>query len=206
MKILSVLTFTSAILTVYFEYFDRRFVYLFKPLTLVLIISIVCFYGANKSFYRAAILAGLVFSLVGDSFLINPKNFVPGLVSFLIAHLCYIAAFCGAGEKRFSPLSLAAVTIGAAMLWLVYNGVPGNLKIPVIFYALAISTMLCAAFNFYLTNKTPESLFAFSGAFLFVVSDSALAYNKFNGEFNLAKLVILATYFSAQWLIARSVY
>src|SRR5688572_18694162 len=128
MKILSVLTFISAILTVYFEYSDRRFAYLFKPLTLVLIISIVCFYGSDKSFYRSAILAGLVFSLIGDTFLINPKNFVPGLISFLIAHLCYIAAFCGAGEKRFSPLSLAAFTIGAAMLWLIYNGVPGNLK------------------------------------------------------------------------------
>jgi uncharacterized membrane protein YhhN len=91
------------------------------------------------------------------------------------------------------------------MLWLVYSQVPANLKIPVVFYALAISIMLAAAFNFYLAIKTPEALFALSGAFLFVISDSALAYNKFNKEFYLAKLVILATYFLAQWLIARSI-
>lgn len=204
MNILSGLTFISAALTVYFEYFDRRFVYFFKPLTLVFIISIVWFYGAAKGFYRAAILAGLAFSLAGDTFLINPQNFVFGLASFLTAHLCYVAAFAAASERKFKRLSLAAYSIGALMLWLIYGDVPANLKIAVVFYALAISTMLAGALNFYLTRKTPAALFALSGAFLFVVSDSALAYNKFSGEFFLAKLVILATYFFAQWLIARS--
>lgn len=204
MKILSILTFISAFLTVYFEYFDRRFVYFFKPLTMVFIISIVWFCGATRGFYRRAILAGLVFSLVGDTLLINPQNFVFGLAAFLVAHLFYLAAFFKACEKKFNPLSLAAFAIGALTLRLIYGGVPANLEIPVAFYALAISMMLCAAFNFYLIKKTPESLFAFSGAFIFVISDSALAYNKFGEEFILAKLVILGTYFFAQWLIARS--
>lgn len=205
MKILSDLALVSAFLTVYFEYFDRRLVYFFKPLTIVLIISIVWFCGAARGFYRTAILAGLVFSLVGDTFLINPQNFVFGLASFLIAHLCYIAAFLKASEKELKLLSLTAFSIGAGMLWLIYGGVPDDLKIPVMFYALAISAMLAAAFNFYLTKNAPKAVFALSGAFLFVVSDSALAFNKFRGEFLLAKLVILAAYFIAQWLIARSV-
>lgn len=204
MKILSVLTFLAAALTIYFEYFDRRWVYLLKPLTLVFIISIVWFYGTAKGFYRWTILAGLVFSLVGDVLLINPQNFVFGLTSFLVAHLFYIAAFFKAAEGKFNPLSLVAFAIGAGMLWLIYGGVPDRLKIPVVFYALAISTMLSAALNFYLTKKAPESLFAFSGAFLFVISDSALAYNKFGEEFLLAKFLILSAYFTAQWLIARS--
>lgn len=208
MKILSALTFLSATLTVYFEYSDRRLVYFFKPLTLIFIISIVWFYAAAATgFYRRAILAGLFFSLAGDTLLINPQNFVFGLASFLAAHLCYIAAFARAAaarEERFNPLSLSAFAVGGGMLWLVYGGVPGHLKLAVVFYALAISAMLGAAVNFYLAKKTPEALFALSGAFLFVASDSALAYNKFKGEFFLAKLVILGTYFLAQWLIARS--
>jgi uncharacterized membrane protein YhhN len=88
---------------------------------------------------------------------------------------------------------------------LISGGVPEDLKIPVIVYALAISTMLGAAWNFYLTQKTPKAVFALSGAMIFVLSDSLLAYNKFNEEFFLAKLLILSTYFLAQWLIARSV-
>jgi uncharacterized membrane protein YhhN len=204
MKILSLLTFLSAVLTIYFDYQDKRFVYFFKPATMIFIIALAWFCGERKGFYRWAILAGFIFSLVGDTFLINAQNFVFGLASFLVAHLCYIAAFFKAGEREFKPLSLSAYVVGFAIFWLVAAGVPENLKIPVAFYALAISTMLGAALNFYLTQKTPQAVFALTGATFFVLSDSLLAYNKFSGEFFLAKILILSTYFFAQWLIARS--
>jgi uncharacterized membrane protein YhhN len=45
---------------------------------------------------------------------------------------------------------------------------------------------------------------ACAGAVLFVASDSALAWNKFMGEFRGAQAVILGTYFAAQLLIALS--
>jgi uncharacterized membrane protein YhhN len=205
MKLLSFLAFVSAVLTIFFEYQDRRFVYLFKPATMIFIIALVWFYGgARKGFYRRAILLGLLFSLAGDVFLINPRNFVLGLASFLVAHLFYVAAFAKAGAGKFNPVALGAYLVGGALFLLISGGVPESLKIPVIFYALAISTMLAAALNFYLNGKTPESVFALSGAALFVLSDSLLAFNKFGGEFALAKPLILATYFTAQWLIARS--
>jgi uncharacterized membrane protein YhhN len=205
MKILSLLTFVSAVLTIYFDYQDKRFVYVFKPLTMILIIALAQIYGAKKGFYRWAILAGFAFSLAGDTFLINPQNFVFGLASFLVAHLCYIAAFFKASEGKFNRLSVLAYLVGLAIYTLVAGGVPENLKLPVALYALAISTMLGAALNFYLAQKTPQAIFALSGAMFFVLSDSLLAYNKFGGEFFLAKILILSTYFLAQWLIARSV-
>jgi uncharacterized membrane protein YhhN len=206
MKILSLLTFLCAVLTIYFDYADKRFVYFFKPLTMIFIIALAWFYGGErKGFYRWAVLAGFVFSLVGDTFLINPQNFVFGLASFLVAHLCYIAAFSKAGEGKFNLISLAAYPVGFAIFMLVSGGVPENLKIPVVVYSLAISTMLGAALNFYLAQKTPRAVFALTGAIVFVLSDSLLAYNKFSGEFFLAKLLILSTYFFAQWLIARSI-
>lgn len=205
MKILSLLTFISAVLTIYFDYQDKRFGYLFKPLAMIFIIALVWFCGdGRKGFYRWAILAGFVFSLIGDTLLINPQNFVFGLASFLVAHICYIAAFFKAGEGKFKPVSLVAYPVGGAIFMLISGGVPENLKIPVIVYALAISTMLGAAINFYLTQKTSAALFALSGAGFFVLSDSLLAYNKFNGGFFLAAVLILSTYFFAQWLIARS--
>jgi uncharacterized membrane protein YhhN len=205
MKILSLLTFLFAVLTIYFDYQDKRFVYFFKPATMIFIIALARFYGERKGFYAWAILAGFVFSLVGDTLLINPQNFVFGLASFLAAHVCYIAAFFRAGAGKFNPLSLFAYPVGFAIFTLISGGVPENLKIPVVVYALAISTMLGAALNFRLTQKTQPALFALSGAAFFVLSDSLLAYNKFGGEFFLAKLLILSTYFFAQWLIARSV-
>lgn len=205
MKLLSIFTFISAALTILFEYQSREFIWLFKPLTMLLIIGQAYVYSERRSFYLWAILVGLVFSLIGDVFLIVPQSyFVFGLISFLFAHIFYAAAFFRAGEGKFEFASLSSFLIGFIILALNYAGVPAALKIPVIVYATAISLMLCFALNFYLTKKTPEALFALSGAFLFVVSDSLLAFNKFTYEFFSAKIFILATYFTAQWLIARS--
>jgi uncharacterized membrane protein YhhN len=108
MKILSLLTFVCAVLTIYFDYQDKRYVYFFKPATMIFIIALAQVYGARKGFYRWAIAAGFVCSLVGDIFLINPQNFVFGLAGFLVAHLCYIAAFFKGGKGKFNPLSLSA--------------------------------------------------------------------------------------------------
>lgn len=205
MKLLSALIFISAVLTIFFEYQSRQFIWLFKPLTIILIIGLAYIYSERKFFYLWAILVGLVFSVIGDVFLIVPQTyFVFGLISFLFAHIFYATAFFRAGEGKFSFASLSAFLIGFMILALNYSGVPDALKIPVVVYATAISLMLCFALNFYLTKKTPKSFFAFSGAFLFVVSDSILAFNKFTYEFFSAKIFILATYFTAQWLIACS--
>jgi uncharacterized membrane protein YhhN len=48
------------------------------------------------------------------------------------------------------------------------------------------------------------SLQAMLGALSFIASDSLLALDKFKGRFRSAQLFILATYFTAQWLIALS--
>jgi uncharacterized membrane protein YhhN len=205
MKIISLFIMLSAILTIFFEYQNRQFIWLFKPLTMILIIGLAYIYSERKFFYLWAILVGLVFSLIGDVFLIVPQTyFVFGLISFLLAHIFYATAFFRAGGGKFNFVSLSMFLIGFVILVLNYAGVPDALKIPVVVYATAISLMLCFALNLYLTKKTPEAFFAFSGAFLFVVSDSILAFNKFTYEFFSAKIFILATYFTAQWLIARS--
>jgi uncharacterized membrane protein YhhN len=55
------------------------------------------------------------------------------------------------------------------------------------------------------TNRNSQAGLAALGAMLFVASDSMIAINRFYGRFRLADLLILATYFVAQWLIALSV-
>ncbi len=205
MKILSLSALVLAIITIFFEYNDRRFLWLVKPMTVILIMAVAQAYGERQGFYRWTILAGLVFSLIGDIFLIDPQSyFIYGLASFFVAHLWYIFAFFKSGN-RFNPVSLFAFAIGFIIFLSVSGGVPEDLKIPVIFYTLAISTMLCGAFNFWLTRRSTRSLLAVVGATLFVTSDSIIAFNRFSYQFFLAKIFILVTYFTAQWLIARSV-
>jgi uncharacterized membrane protein YhhN len=205
--VLTILAVVSAALNILAEYRGpRRNVYIFKPLTVLLIIWIVL--QSPSSLYRYLIVAGLLFSLAGDIFLMLPRDrFIPGLVSFLIAHLFYIAAFTLDG-------ALARPSLLAAIALLVYGGVMlrlllptlGKMRLPVMVYMLVILLMVWQASNRWVNTWTMASLLAFAGAWVFAASDSVLALNRFRREFKSAQFLILTTYFAAQWLIALSVW
>lgn len=205
--VLSLLALASALLTIRAEYRGpRRQVYVFKPLTVVLVILIALqTKHATTPQYKQLIVAGLLCSLAGDVLLIWPRErFVAGLVCFLLAHLCYIAAFTVAdGARALSAWGGAALLLyGALMLRLLWPRL-GKLKAPVVVYVAAILLMAWLALNRWLAGEAGSAL-VLAGALLFVASDSALAWNRFRGEFKGAQAVVLSTYFAAQWLIALS--
>ena len=205
--ILTILGFCSGVLTILAAYQKRHLThYLFKPLTLVFIIAIALLSKNPVSpFYRQAIIAGLLFSLVGDIFLMLPSDrFVPGLVSFLAAHVFYIVAFTSESGRALSFWTLIPFVIyGCLMLRLLWPHL-GKMRLPVVIYLLVILTMGWTAAGRRLLTNQEGSLLAFLGAVLFVASDSLLAVDKFKGRFRSAHLLILGTYFTAQWLIALS--
>lgn len=181
-------------------------IWLFKPLAMIAIVLIAASFGESSGAYRWLIVSGLLFSLIGDVILIKEAEyFVYGLGSFLIAHLLFIPAFWMAADGKFHWVSLAVYLIGLGGFLVIRNGLSKNLLAPVIIYNLAISTMLCAALNFWLAGRSENAAFALAGAITFVISDSILAFNKFRASFKAAHIFILATYFLAQWLIAMSV-
>jgi uncharacterized membrane protein YhhN len=202
---LTIMVVVSGTLHILAEYRGARgLVYVFKPLTVLLIIVIAL--QSPPSLYKYLILAGLLFSLAGDISLMLPKDrFIPGLVSFLVAHLFYIAAFTVDGTRRVSVLAgLLLLAYGGLMLRLLFPHL-GKMKLPVIVYMLAILLMVWQAANRYVSTETGASLLAFAGACLFAASDSVLALARFRRAFRSAQLLILTTYFAAQWLIALSV-
>lgn len=201
---LTILALVSAALHIRAEYSgERRAVYIFKPLVMIFIIMIAL--EAMPSLYRHLILAGLLFSLMGDIFLMLPQDrFVPGLFSFLIAHLFYIAAFTLDGARRASLLTaLVLLLYGILMLALLLPHL-GKMKAPVIVYMLVILLMVWQASNRCLSSEIMGSGLAFAGAALFAVSDSILALNRFRKAWRSAQFLILASYFAAQWLLALS--
>jgi uncharacterized membrane protein YhhN len=152
------------------------------------------------------IVAGLVCSLVGDIFLMLPSDrFIPGLLSFLVAHLFYIAAFAPGGA-RLSAIWYAFpfLIYGAVMLWTLSPHL-GSMRLPVLVYMLVILVMAWQALSRWVGADQPGSAPAFFGALLFTVSDSILAVDRFRGRVAHAQFYILSTYFTAQWLIALSV-
>jgi uncharacterized membrane protein YhhN len=205
--LLSALVFISAILHLRAEHLGRKaHIYLFKPLTMFFIILIALqTKNAVSSFYKYTIVCGLVFSLAGDIFLMLPADrFIAGLVSFLLAHLFYIAAFTFEGTRAPGLLtSIPFLIYGALMLSILLPHL-GGMKAPVTIYMLVISLMAGQALNRWLGGAEQGSALALAGALLFVVSDSLLAMNRFKRPFQNAQLYIMSTYFMAQWLIALS--
>jgi uncharacterized membrane protein YhhN len=207
MSILTALAAVSGAIEIAAQYLGpRSIVYIFKPLTMVFIIGIALFRVCVAKGYRNLIVAALCCSLTGDVFLMLPSDqFVPGLVSFLVAHLLYIAAF------RTKPLGslpalfgLACVAYGCLMLWFLFPHL-GDVRLPVTIYLIIVLLMAWQALSRWATDRNPRTVLAALGAVLFVASDSMIAINRFYGQFRLADLLILATYFLAQWLIALSI-
>jgi len=185
-----------------------------KPLATLLIAAIVWRADAAPPGYRRAILLGMAFSCIGDIALMLPFDaFVPGLIAFLLAHLCYIVAFRAgfrAGRGLLIAAALLAVFAGInlAGLWPL---LPNDLRIPVVVYVVVLALMATLALARAWTKNaaTPSAgtsaRWAAIGAVLFVISDSVLAWDRFGGGLPAATLCVLSTYYAAQYCIARSV-
>jgi len=99
---------------------NARKVYLFKPLTMLLILVLAWIQGVPSSgMYSLLIFIGLILSLGGDVALMWPKDrFLVGLVFFLMAHVSYIGAFFNGMTGTLSIwngipfLSLALIVFG----------------------------------------------------------------------------------------------
>src|SRR5512143_3607936 len=107
LPVISLAVILSACLTIAGRYVRPRrpwLIYLFKPLTTILILAIALLPGTFITDpYARLIGLGLLFSLAGDIWLVLPADrFLYGLVSFLLAHLCYIAAFVTAAPPNAS--------------------------------------------------------------------------------------------------------
>ncbi len=206
--ILSVLTGVSAALTIAAKYRRSTWMeYSFKPLTTCLIIVIALLATDPVSTqYKALIVLGLVASLAGDVFLMLPDRFLPGLVSFLVAHLLYIAAFVTA-DYGTAPLwfIIPFVFYGALMLRILWAHL-GTMRGPVIVYMAVILLMGWMAANRWIETDQFSALLALVGAYFFIASDSVLAIERFRGTWRTAQFWVLSTYFVAQWLIALSVH
>ena len=131
-----------------------------KPL-LIPLLGIGLLFG--KINYPKSIIGALMFSWIGDIFLLFDNYFIPGLISFLTAHVFYIHAFVKTSNKERTKGSFVFLTTIFVIAYLtafltMIKGSLGDMMIPVIVYGLVISVMLWVALN--RKNKTSsKSLF-----------------------------------------------
>lgn len=189
----------------------RRAFFVLKPATTVLIIGV----AASMSYegpYAQWVLLALALSLCGDVFLMfgdgaraSDRAFIAGLVSFLLAHLAFVAAFAQGLKAPDLPAWLAVVVFYAVGLLFVLLPRAGALKLPVLVYCLVLAAMVFAAAARHASFHDADSLRAVLGALLFMLSDSLLGWRRFVGRYRFAQAAILSTYWGAIGLIAWSV-
>lgn len=186
-----------------------------KPATTLLIAGIAWqAVPALQPGYRRAVLAGMALSCLGDIALMLPLDaFVPGLVAFLLAHLCYIVAFRAglrAGRGLLAAIGLLGGFAAINLLGL-WPHLPPPMRVPVLAYVAVLATMAVLALARHWQRPPADAAqaasarWAAAGAVLFVASDSLLAWDRFAGGLPLASLLVLSTYYAAQYAIARSV-
>ncbi len=204
------LVFLLEMITITFNLSTLNFVV--KPL---IMISLAVYYLANTQQKSILFLVAMLFCWAGDVLLLFPSElfFMAGLVAFLTGHVLYIFcyqqmrfnesknALLGTQKVRFA---LPIVLAGTGLVVVLYP-VLGDLKIPVMIYALVITIMaMQALFRFGYTSNKSFAL-VFIGAILFMISDSLLAINKFLMPIQFASVGIMATYMMAQYLIVEGV-
>ena len=206
--IISILIAGTAATDIIYDRMGRKAaVYVFKPLTIALA-ALLAAIGPREAAvsYRFAVVSGLVCSLAGDTFLMLPrKRVLPGLLSFLLAHLSYIAAFLCSHTPNPSIYLVIPFLVYFSIMYSVLFTKLGKMKVPVFIYQLVITAMAWLAAERFGEVGTAKTLFALIGAALFVISDSIWGINRFVHTHRNAQPLILTTYFCAQWLIALSV-
>ena len=177
---------------------------LFKLLPILFLIIWVANFGdIQGNPYTRAILAGLCFSIIGDSLLLFPAQFKSGLFSFLIGHIWYMLGFLS-GDWSLPILPTLIITILALGMISQLYPTSGKLKIPVLVYIFMIAGMGITSFGRLEALQTFPTLIGAIGASLFMISDGVLGWNKFKNPFHLAEGIILITYYSGQWMIFYS--
>ena len=191
---------------VYNQY--ERINYISKPGTLfALIVWFICIGGLQGALLWFGV--GLVFSLVGDVFLLLPERyFRAGLLVFLLAHIAYIIGFnqpLPALGVHFYILALAIAALGMVMFGIIRAGLQqheegGKMLVPVLVYSITISIMLFSALLtlFRADWQICASGLAAGGGALFFFSDYLLAYNRFVQPLPHARLWVRITYHLGQ--------
>jgi uncharacterized membrane protein YhhN len=206
--IVTILVIITAIIHIYADYKKQHYqTYIFKPLTISLIILIGVIQTAEVSaVYRYLIISGLVFSLIGDIFLMLPSDrFIYGLSCFLVTHIFYILAFISDSSFPINYLFLIPGLIVSLIILKLLLPHTGTKTIPVIIYSIILVFLLWQAIGRIDLTFTHSSIIAFIGTIFFIFSDAALAFKRIVRNFAGAQLLVLSTYYSAQLFIVYSI-
>jgi uncharacterized membrane protein YhhN len=188
-----------------------RLKYLFTPLVtfLILCLVIASISRNGMSGYRSLILCALILSLIADTMLmiIEVNLLSYGILYFASAHVLYIIAF--SDEYAFNLWNLVPaviLTVFVAFFYLKIRGKTKGLDVPVLIYSIIVSLMAFFAVSSLDSRLSRKAVLISSGALLFIVSDSLLAYFSFIKPNKYESVISWAFYAPAQFMMALSCF
>lgn len=153
--------------------------------------------------YRALLVAGLFFSMLGD--IVLNIHFISGALIFAVGHVFYfIAHSCLIKLKAADLIPSGIIFIASAM---VVTLVPifdfGSLLMEgvCIFYALVISLMVGKSVSNFIRDKSMLTLMLMIGSAMFYFSDFMLLFNTFSDISSVFGILCLSTYYPAQCIL-----
>ena len=175
-----------------------------KPFIIISLMAIYLTSVKNKNYW---FLAALFFSFLGDVFLLdNNDMFLFGIAAFLITQLIYIKIIIGYLYHSSKSQKLQAILPFAIyfvlLIYLLIDNL-GEYLIPVLVYGLTISVFGIVSLLNYIINKSQTSKILLFGAFLFIASDSMIAFDRFYESKGFYSVLIMITYILAQYLICK---
>lgn len=174
-----------------------------KPMIMA---SLIGFYISTVKKQSNGFIMAMIFALMGDIFLqIQGEDFfLIGLGSFLLMQVFYAAEFYQdriSERKTIFMKSIPVLVITFCTMVFLWNNL-GEMKWPVLIYALAITLMIITA----LIRKPQIRWYlpVVVGVILFMFSDIALAVSKFGHITDISiQYFVMGTYMMAQYLIVR---
>ncbi|SEI99159.1 Uncharacterized membrane protein YhhN [Bhargavaea ginsengi] len=168
------------------------------PMALIILFAVMQ-HDRMPAGYKIVVTTGLAVCMVADGVI---YWFIAGLVTFLIGHLFYIAAFRRAAVR---PMPKAA---GSALVLygLVMAGiVAGPLLLDGDLLGLAVIAYIVVILTMGWTAVRTGNAYAIAGALLFIFSDSVLAIDRFTIPLAGRDALVMVPYYAAQFLIAASI-
>ncbi|MDX1414815.1 MAG: lysoplasmalogenase [Candidatus Promineifilaceae bacterium] len=208
-KALAVVGLAAAVLFIFGHDADIYWLRMVTKAVPVLCMALAIAFQTDKGRYQWLVITGLLFCAGGDLLLeASPATFVFGLVSFLLGHVFYIAAFVQDCRKPYWGRAALAYGYGVLIFAvLFFAGDLGDMTIPVLAYVIVICTMLWrAAARYGDPEVMPESgRTGFWGAVMFVFSDTVLAVSRFGVLAHpYLRYVVIISYWLGQLDITRA--
>ncbi|MEZ5738714.1 MAG: lysoplasmalogenase family protein [Burkholderiaceae bacterium] len=186
-------------------------VWLFTPLTTLLIVWAAWRRGAVADRYAQFIFVGLLLSLVGDLLMIPRGWHLWGVAAMTLAHLAYLRAFTADSPRwRVRGPLLACLLLGALLLYLIWPRLHASWQVVMSLHLLLLCLTTAQAHSrarlaHRLGQAGPLARQAALGMTLLFLAGALLALSRFWAAIPLAPLWILVTYWAGQVMIALSI-